>query len=140
MNYCPKCDKRFDEEIIRFCTKDGTPLVEEGDPKFTEIPSDNLEEPDDDLGEITVIRRKPLVPSPLPDFDEEASFKASEPADRIVIPTTSEPVQQVRPRTTAYYPPPESNTAKTVVLTILGTLVVLSMGAGLFWFLQKEAT
>ena len=141
MKYCPKCDKRFDEDIIRFCTIDGTPLVEEGEPKFTEMPSENLEVPDDDdPGEITVIRRKTSVPILPPDFVKDTSFKASELGERVVIPTTSEPVlQQVRPRTSvAYFPPPESNTAKTVVLTILGTVVVLCLGAGLFWFLQKE--
>lgn len=141
MKYCPICDARYDEEIIRFCTKDGTPLVDDEQPSFVAIPSENVEETDDDIGEITVIRRKTTVPSPPPDIDEDTPFKASEPGERIVIPTSSEPSEQhVRPRTASvYYPPPPPNTGKTVVLTILGTLVVLVIGAGLFWFLQKEA-
>ncbi len=120
MKYCPICDEKYDEEIIKFCTKDGTPLVDDAEPNFTALPSENLE---DDFGEETIIRRKP------------------EPTERIVIPTSSPAAdQQVRPRTQAVYapPPPQSNTAKTVVLTIIGTLFILGCGAGLFWFLQKE--
>ena len=130
MKYCPICNERFDEEIIKFCTKDGTPLVDEEQPSFTALPSENLEEPDDDFGEETVIRRKPIG---------AGSFESSEQSERIVIPT-SPAEQHARPRTsTAYYPPPPPpNTGKTVVLTILGTLAVLGFGALLFWFLQKE--
>ena len=128
MKYCPVCHERYDEEIIQFCTKDGTPLLEEEQPHFTRLPSEDLGKPDDDLGEETVIRRRSV----------EGQNAHTEEPERIVIPT-SFPEQQVRPRAQVYYPPPqEPNTVKTVVLTILGTLVVLGFGAGLFWLLQKE--
>ncbi|MGE3466611.1 MAG: hypothetical protein AB7J13_06730 [Pyrinomonadaceae bacterium] len=125
MKYCPVCDERFDEDIIKFCTKDGTPLVEDAAPKFTEMPSEAL---DDDFGQETVIRRRP-----------EPSEQSGQ-SERIVIPTTHEPEQQVRPRSAqAYYPPPPPpNTAKTIILTIIGTLAVLGFGAGLFWLLRSE--
>ena len=131
MKYCPICDARYDEEIIQFCTKDGTPLIEEDQPKFIVMPSESLEEPDDDVGEATVIRRKPAGAD---------AYGSPESTERIVIPTSTASEQQVRPRTTAAYypPPPQQNTAKTVALTILGTVFVLACGAGLFWFLQKE--
>ncbi|MBK7394345.1 MAG: hypothetical protein IPI64_13770 [Chloracidobacterium sp.] len=123
MKYCPKCNEQFDEEIIKFCTKDGTPLIEDAQPSFTAMPSENVE---DDLGEETVIIRK---------ADTTGS------GERIVIPT-SQPaaVPPVRPRASQAYvpPPPQPNTAKTVVLTIFGTLFLLACGAGLFWFLQKD--
>ena len=123
MKYCPQCSERFDEEIIKFCTKDGTPLIEDESPSFTALPSENVE---DDLGEETVIIRKP---------------EKTGSGERIVIPT-SQPaaVPPVRPRTAQSYvpPPPQSNTAKTVVLTIFGTLFILACGAGLFWMLQKD--
>jgi hypothetical protein len=123
MKYCPVCHARYDEEIIQFCTKDGTPLVEESHPNFTALPSENEER--DDIGEDTVIRRKPIN-------------GAGEEPERIIVPTYPAE-QQVRPRPQVYYPPPQQpNTMKTVVLTILGTLVVLGFGAGLFWLLQKE--
>jgi hypothetical protein len=128
MKYCPVCHERYDEEIIQFCTKDGTPLLEEEQPSFTRLPSEDLNKPDD-IGEETVIRRRP---------GDSQNTQAEEP-ERIVIPTSFPPEQPIRPRPQVYYPPPqEPNTVKTVVLTILGTLVVLGFGAGLFWLLQKE--
>ena len=130
MRHCPKCGERFDEDIIKFCTKDGTPLVEEGEPRFTAMPSQGVQ---DDIGDETVIRRKP--------FDNTAASGPEGP-ERFVIPTTGpEERQQARPRPPqAYYPPPpqQPNTGKVVVLTILGTIFVLACGAGLFWLLQGE--
>ena len=130
MRHCPKCGERFDEDIIKFCTKDGTPLVEEGEPRFTAMPSQGVE---DDLGDETVIRRKPF---------DSAAASGPEGPERFVIPTTApEERQQARPRPPqANYPPPpqQPNTGKIVVLTILGTIFVLACGAGLFWLLQGE--
>ena len=128
------CDERYDEEIIRFCTKDGTPLIEEGEPKFTAIPSEAVEEVDDPFGEETVIRRNPVSQKTAP---AEEPLRESE---RFVIPTTPAYEQPVRSRaSTAYYPPPPPpNTGKTIVLTILGTLAVLGFGAGMFWLLQRD--
>ena len=132
MKHCPVCDERYDEEIIRFCTKDGSPLVDDEQPNFTAMPSENLEGPDDDLGEATIIRRKPL--------GADGPYGDQSQPERIVIPTTPASEQHVRPRTASYIPPtpPPSNTAKTVVLTIIGTLFILACGAGLLWFVQRE--
>jgi len=140
MKICPICDTTFDEEIIRFCTKDGTPLVEQAEPSFVELPSEDLEGFDDDAGEVTVIRRKD-VPPPPPSIDElNAELGRSKPAERIVIPTAPSPQQEVRARVAqAYYPPPEKpNTLKVVVLTVIGTVALLGLGALLFSLLQKE--
>src|ERR1035437_11099763 len=129
MKYCPICDERYDEDIIRFCTKDGTPLIEEEEPKFTALPSETVDEPEE---EKTVIRRN------IPGVGgETATFEEPERSERIVIPT-DEPRQQVRPRpTAAYYPPQQPpNTAKTVVLTILGTVFLFACRAALFWRLR----
>lgn len=135
MKYCPVCSERYDDEVILFCTKDGTPLVDEKRPNFTALPSEGADQPDDDMGEETVIRRKTD-----PRAGEPINYDAKGHSERIVIPTTPSSEQHVRPRTAqAYNPPPPPNTAKTVVLTILGTLAVLGFGAGLFWLLQKDA-
>lgn len=147
MKFCPICKNRYDEEILRFCTKDGTPLVEE-EPNFTALPSESSKE---DLGEDTVIRRKtpPPIPStaqPVPDFDDEPD-RVSSP--RIVIPTTDsdgepEPPRRregVRAMTTESIrrqPPPKSNTALVVFLTVLGTVVILAGATGIFWFLSNK--
>ena len=134
MKFCPTCQTRYDEEILHFCTKDGTPLIEQEQPNFTALPSQSSLA-DDDSGEETVIRRKPPVAQP--DFNEKPPS-----APRIVIPTGGEKLdQQVRTRPTAYQaPPPQSNTAKVVLLTILGTIAILGGAGGIFWFLQSDRT
>jgi hypothetical protein len=145
MKYCPTCQTEYDEEILRFCTKDGAALVDESQPNFTELPSVSAEAEADDFSEETVIRKdKPaIVPPPPPEPEDEfVADTAVEPIDtsdapRIVIPTREQKREQnVRPKTTAYYPPPappKSNTALVVVTTILLTLIVLGGIAGLFW-------
>ena len=122
MRYCPVCHARYDEEIIKFCTKDGTPLIEEDQPNFTALPSEEFEPPDDEIGQETVIRRR------SPENDRTA--------ERITIPTS----EQARPRqnVTYYPPPPPQNNIKTIILTIIGTLIVLGFGALLFKMFQGE--
>jgi TonB family protein len=132
MKFCPTCQARYDEEILRFCTKDGTPLIDENQPNFTALPSESGFA-EDDSSEETIIRRKP--PAHQPDFSEKPPS-----APRIVIPTTEDKRDQnVRTRPTAYQAPtPPSNTAKVVLLTILGTVMILGGIGGVFWFLQSD--
>lgn len=134
MRFCPTCQTRYDEEILRFCTKDGTPLVEENQPNFTELPSESVA---DDFGEETVIRRTE------PKTTAQVSQENEPTTPRIVIPTAPKKTeQQVRTKTTASYrqppPPQKSNTGKIVLLTVLGTLIVL-MGSGIVYlFLSRS--
>ncbi len=146
MKFCPICKTSYDEEILRFCTKDGTPLVEEGQPNFTALPSE------DDLGEQTVIRRKapppiPATAQPVPDFDDVEPERISSP--RIVIPMSGEPEPEeprareaVRTRTTESIrrqpPNQKSNTPMVVFLTVLGTVIILAGATGIFWFLSNK--
>lgn len=145
MKFCPTCKTRYDEEILRFCTKDGTPLIEEGEPNFTALPSEDKE---DDLGEETIIRRK--NPSPVPDSEPERE-RPSSPSPRIVIPTAgeSEPesvslpprreaVRTATAETVRRHQPRKSNTATVVFLTALGTVAVLAGAAGIYWFLNNQ--
>lgn len=127
MRHCPICDERYTDETIKFCTKDGTPLVEDA-PNFVIMPSESIEAPPADLGEETVIRRKHDTGFTLPERDPE----------RIVVPTAQREEPRIRPRQVYYQPPEPPNTAKVIALTIVGTLVVLSFGAGLFWLFQKD--
>ncbi len=133
MKYCPTCETRYDEEILRFCMKDGTPLLEEEEPKFVALPSESIDDvvvEDDDPGDVTVVRRNiPVTPETRDD-----------PRPRIVVPTYEEsrgqrPDARVAP---PYQRPAKSNTAKVVVLTILGTIAALSIVGGVIWFLQKN--
>ena len=137
MRVCPTCQTRYDEEILRFCTKDGTPLIEENQPSFTELPSESVE---DDSDEQTVIRRNP--PKSTSQTLETAKIDPN-PLPRIIIPITEEIRQpQVRTKTTASYRQPlpqKSNTGKVVLLTVLGTLIAL-MGTGIVYlFLSRES-
>ena len=145
MKFCPVCKTSYDEEILRFCTKDGTPLVE-GTPNFTALPSEN------ELGEETVIRRKNPPPNltnaqPIPDFDDD-NGRVSSP--RIIIPMAGESFAQEPPprresvrtmtaESVRRQPlPRESNTAMVVALTILGTIALLALGGGVFWILNNQ--
>jgi len=134
MKFCPICKTHYDEEILRFCTKDGTPLVDEDQPNFTALPSES------DLDEETVIRRKNPAPIPISQPEPDTGYVSS---PRIVIPTSEEPPREpVRAKTTASIrrplPPQKSNTAKTVLLTVLGTIVLLGGAGGAFWFLSNQ--
>lgn len=136
MKFCPACQTRYDEEILRFCIKDGTPLVEETAPQFTELPSESIE---DDPGEITIIR-KSSVPEPPP-FEDEREISES---PRLVIPTTEQPrtphaaPPRQRRRSSQEAPPPPPNIFKVIVLTVLGTLIVLAGIGLLVWSLRGD--
>ncbi len=132
MKFCPICKTRYDEEILRFCIKDGSPLVDEDQPNFTALPSES------DFGEETIIRRKNPTPVPTSPPEPDTGYV---PAPRIVIPTSEVPPREpVRTKTSASIrrPPPKSNTTKTVLLTVLGTIVLLVGAGGIFWFLSNQ--
>jgi TonB family protein len=136
MKFCPTCQTRYDEEILRFCTKDGTPLVEEETPHFTELPSESGE----DDGEETVVRRTPSVPITPPLVETEIERNS---APRIVIPTTEEkPPPPVWTKTTASYRRQplgqKGNTGRTIFLTILGTIAILGSVAGIYWLFSNQ--
>jgi hypothetical protein len=146
MKYCPTCETRFDDEVMRFCTKDGSPLIDEAEPNFVKLPSEELAETphvedEDDAAEVTVVRRN--VPVPPPGFDEDDFSDVDQrPAERIVVPTASEPVvDPLRTRTAApYYPPPRQNTFKVVVITAIGTIFLVAIGAVLVMLLRPSRT
>ena len=131
MKFCPTCQTRYDEEILRFCTKDGTPLIEEEQPAFTEteLPSESVE---DDFDEETIIRRNPPVETaPLIEQVEEIS------SPRIVIPTTEverdvQPHVRARTETVYQVQPRRTNTGKIVLLTLLGTFLILGIFGTIF--------
>lgn len=134
MKFCPVCQTRYDEEIMRFCTKDGTPLVEEEAPNFIAMPSEELPEGEDDFGAETVIRRKPTE-SEITNVEP----RTNENTQRMVIPTSEQQAeQQVRAKQATYQQPPpkKSNTAMVVLLTILGTIVVIGGGIGIYWLIS----
>jgi TonB family protein len=140
MKFCPVCQTRFDEEILRFCTKDGAPLVDEN-PTFTEMPSENDEA--EDIGEETLIRRNhpKNIPAPLPD-DDDYGVSTSVSSQRIVIPTSEEekePVIRAKPYVQPQYEQPrKSSTALVVLATMFGTFTVLAILAGAWYVLSNK--
>ncbi|HUF02938.1 MAG TPA: energy transducer TonB [Aridibacter sp.] len=146
MRYCPTCETKFEEDKLRFCTKDGTELVEGSKPSFTDnLPSDSVPE-EDDPGEETIIRRKrPAAPpdSELPEnFDEEAEDQAS---SRIVIDTAEKEKERIRthPAGAAVVPPPPQRTGPgtgvIIFFSVLGTLIVVIGIFALFLLLTMRA-
>ena len=151
MKFCPTCETRYDEEILRFCMKDGTPLVEEGVPNFTEMPSESIE---DDPSEVTIIRRKGEIPIPPPVMDEAGEFEPPDPeplpqepvfrpkeveAPRIVVPM--EQPHAFQPRVIPqpqYQQPQRSNTILVAILTAFGTVTLVVIGAGILWFFMRD--
>ena len=123
---------------MRFCTKDGTPLIDEEAPNFTEMPSEDSESNEDDFGAETVIRRKPAeseITNVEPRIDETSQ--------RMVIPTSEtspEEQPQVRAKQVSYQQPPpkKTNTATVVLLTVLGTIIVLGGGLGIYWLMSGK--
>ncbi len=136
MKYCPVCQTRYDEEIMRFCTKDGTPLIDEEAPNFVAMPSEELESVEDDFGAETVIRRKPAE-SEITNVEP----RSGETSQRMVIPTSEPKDQQVRSKQASFPPPPKkTKTAAVVLLTFLGTIIVLGGGLGIYWLMSGKNT
>lgn len=150
MKYCPTCQTRYDEEILRFCMKDGTPLIDEAAPNFTEMPSESIQA-EDDPGEVTVIRQKGQIPIPPPVMDEAGEFEPpepeyrpsepeyrpkEEPPPRIVVPMEQPPRPQARVIPPYQPPPRKTNTFLVVLLTMSGTVALLGAGALGFWLLS----
>ena len=151
MKHCPTCQAEYDEDVIRFCTKDGTPLVEDSEPVFTDnLPSETSEPPqtpvdEDDDGAKTVIRRKaPANPSgtePLTPADVPQSENAGEDSQRIVISTAEESKDQgVRSKPAAkrrHREHRQSNTVIVVLLSVIATMLVMLGAFGVYWFLTS---
>lgn len=121
MKYCPNCQTTYTDETLRFCLQDGTQLVEETDA-------------DSDMPTVA--------------FDESATIVSQKPPQRVVrinVPETppQDWEQTAQPRVVEQPPviaasleTKKSNTALTVLATVLGMLVLFGgLGA---WFLLKS--
>jgi periplasmic protein TonB len=134
MKFCPKCQTKYDDAILRFCKIDGTPLISETPPNFTAMPSQSSINIDDELGEETIISRKhqdKTASLPQQSLDED------EPRQRIVVQTSTPELKQTTPQKGFQTnQPKKSSTAATMFLTLFGTLGVLGGGFGVWWFLS----
>ena len=146
MKICPKCQTEYDEEIIRFCTKDGAPLVDKGAPDFSDKMPSEASKPniEDDEGEKTIIRRKAPAPNagtqPLnPEAAGKTPKEEKSDSKRMVISTSGDEgkAQGVRPKAAPIRKeePKKSNTAVIVLMSIIGTMIVMLGAVGVYWYL-----
>jgi TonB family protein len=132
MKFCPTCQKKYDEDIMQFCIKDGTPLIEEKQPTFTEMPSQSSVDVDE-IGEETVIVRKPK--NDTTQTIETKTAQKVNSGERMVISTQPEVKQK-----TYSTPPPtrKTNIANTIFITVFGTLGLVGGAFGAWWFLLAK--
>jgi len=118
MKLCPLCKTEY-EELLRFCPKDGTPLVDTEVPQFSE---ENLGE------EVTIIRH--TYPKEDIDLKDVITNKPRK------IPITTEEPESMKSSSAAVLPSQERNILAIVLLTAFGTIVVFSLGfiSGYFFF------
>lgn len=168
MKFCPTCQTKYEEEILKFCIKDGTPLVDEKQPEFKEMPSEVPsdvpdESPDeDDFGEQTMIRRnKPTLPPESEQDDSQTQALEQETvigsqrtssetrkdndSKRIIISTSDDGGEQgVRPRSEPLTPrhksSKKSNVALIVIVSIFGTMFALAGIVGAFWLFSGSGS
>lgn len=109
MKTCPKCKNKYTDNTLQFCLQDGTLLTGEG-AKTSNFETVALEEPE------TVVRKK------RPQRVVEIETPAEEPA------RVTNPSYDNLPETGS------SNTFRTMLLSVFGTLALISVAAAGIWF------
>lgn len=115
MKYCPNCQTRYTDHTLRFCLQDGAPLIEEVD----------------------------AGAPPTVQFGETETLVAPHAVEplRFDLPETAGEQNQVPP----FSPPPTAAPTKKskilplVLLTALGTLLLLGAGGVAAWFYLKNS-
>ncbi len=122
MKYCPNCQTTYTDDTLRFCLQDGTQLAEVSDAS-TDMPTVAFDD------SATLVSRKPpqqVVRINVPEPESQNWERTEQP--RIVE----------QPQIVAA-PPVEtkkSNTALTVLATVLGMLALFGIAGA--WFLLKS--
>ena len=117
MKYCPNCQTTYTDDTLRFCLQDGTPLAEVS-------------------GANTVM--------PTVSFDDSETLVSRKPPQQVVplnIPQTQSQNWERDEQTRVVAPPVaarKSNTALTVLATVLGVFVFLGITGLGAWFLLKS--
>ncbi len=106
MKLCPSCQTEYEDEIIRFCPRDGTPVVDKNNPDFSVQP---------DFGEETIIRHNRQASQ---DFKPHIIIPASEPDYSVA--RYQEPFYTQNGQS--------SNLTSVILLTIVATVSLLGIG------------
>jgi len=125
MKYCPNCQTTYTDDSLQFCLQDGTPL--------SELPNQNV--PADTGIEAETIISANKVTNSLPRQVEPIRFEppSSYQPNQADWGQKSQPViieQQREPK--------KSNTTAIVLLTALGTLLLLGIGGTAAWLYFKS--
>ncbi len=122
MKYCPNCQTTYTDDTLRFCLQDGTQLAEVSDAS-TDMPTVAFDD------SATLVSRKPpqqVVRINVPEPESQNWERTEQP--RIV----EQPHIVVTPPVETK----KSNTALTILATVLGMLVVFGIAGA--WFLLKS--
>ncbi len=133
MKICPNCSTEFDNETLRFCTKDGTPLLVQssGDDKFfTTLPSQASWNEES---------------TRLTDYTEEATqiARPNQPTNqKIVIPMEEQQSPVAAPVNQPQQFQPAKKKSGMGIFAILGGLLVgivalAGIGGGAWWYLSR---
>ncbi len=117
MKHCPKCQTEYTDETLQFCLQDGTPLVQDS-------MANSQSSYDTDAETLVVPKRVEPIR-----FDLPSSYKTNQTNQNAW--ETSQPLIVEREAK-------KSNTAMTVALTFLGTVLLLSLGAVGTWLYLRD--
>ena len=159
MKLCPACGTQYTDDSMRFCTKDGTTLVDLAPPaQKTAPPPVNTTPPppvnttptpkpfslDETLSDIPLPPRErggdePTVVRQEPQFIPPQEQPRPQPPSQPI--TQTPPIQTAPPKPTPQQQPkPKSNATLFVVLGVLGLLGLLGIAgaAGAYWYFSSD--
>ncbi len=117
MKYCPQCRTEYADDTLQFCLQDGTPLVQKS-------LTDSQSSFESDAETLVVPKRVEPI-----HFDLPSSYRTNQPSRDDW--KTNQPLIVEREAK-------KSNTAMTVALTSLGTILLLSLGAVGTWLYLRN--
>lgn len=126
MKQCPTCQKTY-EDGLQFCLQDGTQLAA--------VTNQNLADNYDTESETLVV---PKRVEPIR-FEPPSAYQSNQESFQPTSQPMSQPTNQ--PVIIEQLPPKKSNTATTVVLSILGTILLLGLGGlGAWLYFNNKKT
>jgi ketosteroid isomerase-like protein len=132
MKRCPTCQRTYTDDTLRFCLQDGAPLITET--------QGSAAVPDPEATVVSEARpgSRSEGPPPTELFNPRGAQTIAIPASSQTAPPQSYPPEMQERREAAPAARPR-NTVMVVVVTVVGTILILSLGAlGLFAFLKNR--
>jgi hypothetical protein len=126
MKQCPNCRTNYTDDALQFCLQDGTPLAE--------IPSQDAPTAAFNTESVTVVSPKQVEPIR---FDLPSSYQTNQ-SNSSSTNSWQQPSQPVVQPVVVQAPAKKSKTAAIVLLTALGTLLLLGLGGIGAWFYLKN--